>query len=94
MSKPHYKGNTENRDHKGQGPTLAYTNSTGRNDIVKAKVARDAGNIYFYVETAVGLTDKNDTNWMRLFIDIDRDKSIGWEDMILYLTVNLLQILF
>lgn len=36
-------------------------------------------NIYFYVETAVGLTDKNDTNWMRLFIDIDRDKSTGWD---------------
>jgi len=75
----HYKGNTENRDHKGQGPTVTYTNSSGRNDIIKAKVARDVENIYFYVETAVGLTDESDANWMRLFIDIDRDKSTGWE---------------
>ncbi len=75
----HYKGNTLHRDHKGQGPTLTYTNTTGRNDIVKAKVARDNENIYFYVETADGLTDRNDPNWMRLFIDIDRDRSTGWE---------------
>jgi len=75
----HYKGNTESRDHKGQGPTVTYTNTTGRNDIVKAKFARDLENIYFYVETAANITDKDDPNWMRLFIDIDRDKSTGWE---------------
>lgn len=75
----HYKGNTMHRNHKGQGPALIYTNTTGRNDIVKAKVARDDNNIYFYVETAGVLTDQNDDNWMRLFIDIDRNKSTGWE---------------
>jgi len=75
----HYKGNTIHRDHKGQGPTLTYSNTTGRNDIVKAKVARDTENVYFYVETTDVLTDKSDSNWMRLFIDIDRDKSTGWE---------------
>ena len=75
----HYKGNTMHRDHKGQGPTLNYSNSTGRNDIVKAKVARDSENIYFYVKTAETLTDKNGSNWMRLFLDVDRDKSTGWE---------------
>ncbi len=75
----HYKGNTEYREHKGQGPSLIYTNFTGRNDINRAKVARDVEYIYFYVETAIDLTDKNDMNWMRLFINIDRDKSTGWE---------------
>ena len=75
----HYKGNTIKRDHAGQGPSLIYTNYTGRNDIVKAKVARNEEYIFFYVETAIDLTDKNDANWMRLFIDIDRNKSTGWE---------------
>ncbi|MCP5061571.1 MAG: T9SS type A sorting domain-containing protein [Ignavibacteriae bacterium] len=75
----HYEGNTENRNHKGQGPILTYTNSTGRNDIVKAIIARDTENIYFYIEAADGLTDNTDANWMRLYIDIDRDKSTGWE---------------
>jgi hypothetical protein len=55
-----------------------YTNNTGRNDIVKAKVARDNRSLYFYVESAEKLTSRKDPNWMLLFIDIDRDKSTGW----------------
>jgi hypothetical protein len=74
-----YKGNVMHRNHAGQGSDLIYTNSTGRNDIVVAKVARDNDFIFFYVETADNLTDKSDPKWMRLFIDIDRNKSTGWE---------------
>ena len=74
-----YKGNTLHRNHPGQGTDLIYTNTTGRNDIVSAKVARDASYVYFYVETADNLTPKTDPKWMRLFIDIDRNKSTGWE---------------
>ncbi len=74
-----YKGNVIHRNHPGQGNSLTYTNNTGRNDIVKAKVARDKDFIYFYVETAAALTDKSDPKWMRLFIDIDRNKNTGWE---------------
>ncbi len=73
----HYKGNTGHRDHRGRY-NMYYTNTTGRNDIVGAKVARDAENVYFYVETADALTAKNDKNWMLLLIDTDRDKSTGW----------------
>ena len=75
----HYKGNTLHRDHKGQGDQLVYENNSGRNDIVLAKVARDKSFIYFYVETADNLTPITDPKWMRLFIDIDRDKTTGWE---------------
>jgi len=74
-----YKGNTIHRNHAGQGTELFYNNSTGRNDIVKAKVAYDQDNIFFYVETAEALTPKSDEKWMRLFIDIDRKKTTGWE---------------
>ena len=74
-----YKGNVMPRNHAGQGTELIYTNTTGRNDIVSAKVARDDSYIYFYVETADNLTDKTDPKWMRLFIDIDRNKATGWE---------------
>ena len=73
----HYKGNTMHRDHRGRYDQY-YTNTTGRNDIVIAKVARDAQNAYFYVETAEKLTPTTGRNWMMLFIDIDRDKSTGW----------------
>jgi hypothetical protein len=73
----HYKGNTMHRDHRGRYDQY-YTNNTGRNDIIGAKVARDADKIYFYVETTEKLTNQNNRNWMMLFIDIDRDKSTGW----------------
>jgi hypothetical protein len=73
----HYKGSTPHRDHPGRGNTH-YTNTSGRNDIVGAKVARDNEMLYFRVETAEKLTPATDRNWMMLFIDIDRDKSTGW----------------
>ncbi len=73
----HYKGNTQHRDHRGRYDQY-YRNNTGRNDIVGAKVARDAEKVYFYVETSETLTPQTDRNWMMLFIDVDRDKSTGW----------------
>ena len=72
-----YKGNTMHRRHKGYGGNV-YENNSGRNDIVGAKVARDADNVYFYVETADKLTPATDRNWMMLLIDVDRDKATGW----------------
>ncbi len=73
----HYKGNTMHRDHRGSSDQY-YKNNTGRNDITGAKVARDAENIFFYVETAEKLTPASDRNWMMLFLDTDRNKSTGW----------------
>ena len=73
----HYKGNTIHRNHKGYSGEY-YINNSGRNDITSARVARDADKLYFYVETAKKLTPSTDTNWMMLFIDIDRNKSTGW----------------
>ncbi|MBN9385508.1 MAG: hypothetical protein J0H74_32445 [Chitinophagaceae bacterium] len=73
-----YKGNTLHRNSPGWG-SLYYTNNTGRNDIVLAKVARDKDNLYFYVETADPLTPSIGRGWMRLFIDVDNNKNTGWE---------------
>lgn len=73
----HYKGNTMHRDHAGHGERY-YTNFTGRNDIIGTKVARDNEKLYFYVETAEKLSPKTDRHWMMLLIDVDRDKSTGW----------------
>lgn len=73
----HYKGNTMHRDHRGRYDQY-YRNTTGRNDITGAKVARDGQKLYFCVETAGKLSPQTDRNWMMLFIDTDRDKSTGW----------------
>lgn len=72
-----YKGNTIHRDYIGRYDKY-YIDNTGRNDITGAKVARDADNLYFYVETAGKLTPSTDLNWMVLLIDVDRDKNTGW----------------
>ncbi len=78
------KGNVQIRDGKGYldpstGQPLQYQNNTARNDIIGAKVARDASHVFFLVETAAPLTPHTDPNWMQLFIDLDRNKSTGWE---------------
>jgi hypothetical protein len=73
-----YKGDTTWRDTKGQGE-IVYTNHTGRNDIVLAKVARDKKYIYFYVETASLLSPQTDSCWMNLWINADRNNKTGWE---------------
>ncbi len=71
------RGDVAHRDHDGYGG-LHYTNTSGRNDIVKSKVSFDKKNAYFYVETADNLTPDTDKNWMLLFIDADSNNSTGW----------------
>lgn len=73
-----YKGNTMHRDSPGWGD-IRYTDQSGRNDIIRAKVAHDKKYIYFYVECNDIITPHTDDAWMRLFIDIDRDAKTGWE---------------
>ena len=83
----HYPGNTMHRDHGWQSayglstanPRFVYTNSTGRNDFVDARVTRDANYVYFYVETKEAITSYSGANWMRLLINIDRDATTGWK---------------
>jgi hypothetical protein len=72
-------GDVAHRNSPGQGQAGPYVNTTGRNDIVESKVARDAENIYFYVKTNGDLTSHADANWMLLYIDADQDKATGWE---------------
>lgn len=71
-------GETIPRDFDGAGG-LHYTNRTGRNDFVAAKVARDARNVCFYIRTREPITRHTDPNWMWLLIDADQDAKTGWE---------------
>jgi len=71
-----YPGNTAYRDCDGY-LTTHYTNTTGRNDIVLAKAARDRENLYFYVECAKEITSPEDPLWMRLLISTGGEES--WE---------------
>lgn len=70
---------TTHRDHMGWGRSDRYVNTSGRNDIISAKVSRDADNLYFLAVTREDLTPHTDPDWMRLFIDADQDASTGWQ---------------
>ena len=77
---PEYRapaGSAAHRDWPGWGGRR-YVNETGRNEIVAAKVACDAKNIYFYARTSEPLTPYSDPHWMQLLIDADRNPKTGW----------------
>ncbi len=74
----HAPGSAPARDYPGYKGTQ-YTNLTGRNDFTLAKVARDGNTVYFYVQTAAPITLATDKGWMRLFLNLDRDRTTGWE---------------
>lgn len=74
-----HTGDTKMRNEMGVGSAGPYVNTSGRNDIVTLKVARDASTVWFYAETKDDLTPSSDPNWMLLFIDADQDKNTGWE---------------
>lgn len=67
-----YSNDIVNRSSTGFGG-ISYTDKTGRNDIVAAKVTKDANNIYFYVETASNITAHTNSNWMTLFLKVKGD---------------------
>lgn len=72
---------TFHRNHFGFGSIGQLTNTTGRNDIATAKVARDGQNLYFKVTTREPLTPRAGENWMELFIAVDglEKGSPNWE---------------
>ena len=69
-------GNTEDRNAEGYG-SLVYTETSGRNDIMGAKIARDGQYVYFLVECVEDITPYTDKLWMNLYIDCDKENQ-GW----------------
>lgn len=65
-----HTGDTDHRDHMGWGSAGSYVNTSGRNDVVAAKVARDSRSVYFYARTREPLTPHTDANWMLLFLRV------------------------
>lgn len=75
-----YTGDTQARNHQGaeSAPVHIYKNTTGRNDFHLLKVARNGTTIYFYAETVDAITKNSGSNWMRLYLDTDRNAKTGW----------------
>lgn len=78
---PEYRdtvGDPMRRQHRGWDAGVTYTNATGRNDLVAAKVSWSQNSAAFYVRTQEALTPATDKNWMILFVDSDADARTGW----------------
>lgn len=76
-----YTGDAQERNHAAATtePILIYKNKTGRNDFDIMRIARDKANIYFYVQTVGNITANSGSNWMRLYLDMDRNFKTGWK---------------
>ncbi len=72
------EGDTVDRNGQAFGKQT-MTNTTGRNDIVSAKVTQDTTYLYFYVQTADDICKPvANTSWMQLFLDVDGSTQTGW----------------
>ncbi|MCQ2428577.1 MAG: hypothetical protein MJ137_09335, partial [Clostridia bacterium] len=71
-----YIGNTGDREHYGY-VGYNYSDSSGRNDIIGAQIARDGEYIYILVECADDITPCTDPLWMNVLLDTEAEG--GWE---------------
>lgn len=72
-------GDTFHRKHPGWGRIKEYTNNSGRNDIIEARVTSDQDYVSFYVKTTQAVTAWNSSDWMRLFIKVQNKDLPNWE---------------
>ncbi len=72
-------GDTGHRDFPGFNNCGRYVTTSGRNDFLALKVARDERYLYFYARTRSPITRSSDPSWMMLLIDADQNHATGWE---------------
>ena len=72
-----YKGKYD-RNYMGYGGKT-YENYTKRNNVTESKVSRDNEYLYFYAKTAESITAPEGSDWMKIYIDSDRNHATGWE---------------
>ena len=72
------EGDTVDRNGQAFG-RKTMTDTTGRNDIVSAKVTQDTTYLYFYAQCADDICKPvANTSWMQLFLDVDGSVKTGW----------------
>ena len=72
-------GDVANRSCDATVPGTRYKDSSARNDLAIAQVARDEQSLFFHITTAAAITHTTDQNWMMLYIDIDANPTTGWQ---------------
>ena len=72
-------GDVANRSCDASVPGIRYEDSSARNDLAIAQVARDEQSLFFHITTAAAITPTTDQNWMMLYTDIDANPTTGWQ---------------
>ena len=72
-----YTEDTGDRNAKGFG-SLVYTDTTGRNDIYKMKMANDERYLYAYAQTKENIVGMGTEHCMTLFLNTDCNDATGW----------------
>ena len=72
-----YLNDTNNRNSIGFGNVL-YTDTTGRNDIHKTKVANDSENLYAYVQTRETIVGIGEEHCLSMFISTGNSANANW----------------
>lgn len=72
-----YAGDTDVRNAVGWGNEGSYSEKSGRNDFVRARVASDDRNLYFCMECGSDISRASD-GWMMLYISVSADEP-SWE---------------
>ena len=72
------KGDIFHRDAVGFGGFFHYTNESGRNDIISAKVSKTDTATYFLAVCDGTITAPAGRNWMNLYLNTDGDYATGW----------------
>jgi hypothetical protein len=77
---PEFADHAFDNDHRDFGKGARhYVNASGRNDLVRMKVARDATHVYFYARARQPIASAADPAGLLLLIDRDQSRATGWE---------------
>lgn len=71
-------GDPAKRDWRGWGKGTRHVETSGRHDLVAAKVSADPDTLYWHVRTAADLGDPSQERWMWLLLDTDGNPRNGW----------------
>jgi hypothetical protein len=71
-------GDPVKRDYRGWGKGTRHVETSGRHDLVAAKVSATSDTLYFHVRATDDLGGPAQERWLWLFLDTDGDSTNGW----------------
>jgi hypothetical protein len=74
-----HRGDTQHRSHPGWGRIDSYDNTSGRNDLLEARITEDSKNFYFYLKVVDDFKNMEWPDQLTLFIKDNKSEKPSWE---------------